>query len=104
MARALSAARADELVGLTPAASTSAVAWLARPRAFQGAWRAWARSTAIDESVMSRPPRMHRPRSGGAHAFSLRRHPREGVRWRYRRPFFPAFPPLLLPPFFTAGF
>ena len=41
--RALGAARADALVGRMPAASTKAVTWAARPLAFQGAWREWAR-------------------------------------------------------------
>src|SRR5688572_21596680 len=54
MARALSDARAAALVGRIPAASTSAVACAASPRAFHGAWRAWARSRATgDKSAMA---------------------------------------------------
>ena len=42
----------NALVGRTPAASTRAVAWAASPRAFQGAWRAWARRRATGDSAM----------------------------------------------------
>src|SRR5687767_3967704 len=53
MARALSDARAAALVGRIAAASTSAVACAASPRAFHGAWRAWARSRVTgDKSAM----------------------------------------------------
>src|SRR6185295_9316618 len=51
MERAVGAARADALVGRTPAASTRAVTCAARPRAFHGAWRACARSSAIGDSA-----------------------------------------------------
>src|SRR5689334_893651 len=53
MERALGAARAEALVGRTPAASTSAVTCAASPRAFQGACRACARRRAIGESAMT---------------------------------------------------
>jgi hypothetical protein len=51
MARALGTARAEALVGRTPAASTSAAAWEASPRAFHGAYVACERRSATGESM-----------------------------------------------------
>jgi hypothetical protein len=62
--RALGAARADAFVGRMPAASTRAVTWAARPRAFQGAWRACVRSRFTGESEAMRQNKARRAGPG----------------------------------------
>src|ERR1043166_2650263 len=115
MERALGAARADALVGCKPAASTSAVTCAARPRAFQGAWRACARRSASGFARVESATGLGEPKSnaGGACMPTLRRRfsPRRVYR-RFLAVFFVLFfappfpPPFLAPPalLFLAAF